>query len=350
MENPETYTEEVPLYPVLPVEKFKLIKPSKLLFSVLLVFSFMILINVLAIVYLANDPINRAQVVVKKKWELIHELDAPLNYLVVGDSSANQGFNPQIVDDTIGLRGLNLATNGNFGFVDDVWLLETYLALHPVPQTVIVIHTYDTPQREVPAIDLIGTYAIPLSDLLNYTYMADQLSFFDVIEIYKIRILPIYYRRSSLMNALTQSFGIFEKPYPLNEDGFMSVTPKGINTFNSEPDRKAPLHLQLLKAQFSQDNLNAVNRMIDLAETYDFDLYFVNGPSYMGLEADEKFQVFRQNLHKIYRRFDEQSPNVYYIPAVFLFPAEAMVSMDHLIADAADDYTRQVMTLIWDKD
>ena len=64
---------------------------------------------------------------IRMKWELLLDLDRPVDILVLGDSSMNQGLDTDYIAATEQVSALNLATNGALISVNDVWMLERYL-------------------------------------------------------------------------------------------------------------------------------------------------------------------------------------------------------------------------------
>jgi hypothetical protein len=51
-------------------------------------------------------------------------VDEPVDWLILGDSSVNQGVIPSIFEDEFGERAINLGTNGIMITLDDLWMIE----------------------------------------------------------------------------------------------------------------------------------------------------------------------------------------------------------------------------------
>lgn len=349
--EPET-VEDVALYPAIPTEQFRHIKPSRLLIGTLTVIFGLFVINLIAIVYLNYDNLNLGQVIVSEKWKLLSGTGGGLDYLILGDSSANSGFDPAFVDETYDLHGLNLATVGLFGFVDDLWMLETYIEVHGVPEVVIIATTYDVGYRDVDVKSLLGTYAIPVDALLAHTDIARQLSFLDLVNIYQSRLFPLYYRRDTLAYVIRQAqdngFKIFNNHPNYNQFGFLSDDPN----IHRDLDIEVDAIVDLIKAgeilpEFSESNRNAILSLVSLAEEHDFSLYFINGPSYSGFDNNKNVKQFRQEYTAAYQELIGGSPNAVYIPEVFSMSAEQMTNLDHIVGTASPDYTQAVVSKIW---
>ncbi|MBZ0305522.1 MAG: hypothetical protein K8I82_05590, partial [Anaerolineae bacterium] len=110
----------------------------------------------LATVFIANFltyyvPMDRTETVVYQKWGLIQDLDAPVDWLIVGDSSANHGVIPAIITQELGGEALNVATFGDWLFVDDAWMIETHIRQVGAPKNIIIVHVPDMYHRTMEA-------------------------------------------------------------------------------------------------------------------------------------------------------------------------------------------------------
>ncbi|MCB9752657.1 MAG: hypothetical protein H6713_22105, partial [Myxococcales bacterium] len=100
--------------------------------------------------YLDRYGTNLGYVYVAHKWRVLGQLSRPVDWLVLGDSTVNQSFDPARLREREGLRAVNLGTIGNFGAIDDLWMLEEYLERFGPPEAVVVVHTYDVFHRRPP--------------------------------------------------------------------------------------------------------------------------------------------------------------------------------------------------------
>src|SRR4249920_755258 len=66
--------------------------------------------NVLAGLVLQRWSPNLGYAVAKKKWEILLTLHGPVDWLILGDSTANQGVDPRVLATHLGGRALNLGT------------------------------------------------------------------------------------------------------------------------------------------------------------------------------------------------------------------------------------------------
>ena len=85
---------------------------------------------------------------IRSKWNLLRDIDSPVEWLILGDSSANQGVIPDKFRSEYGGRVVNLGTVANALLIEDVWMLQDYIESHGAPKNVIVVHVYDMWVRE----------------------------------------------------------------------------------------------------------------------------------------------------------------------------------------------------------
>lgn len=336
------------------VEKIRPIQQQQLVRLLLTIMFCIVSLNLCAIVYLQYDQLNITTVVTAQKWKIVAELAEPVDIVIIGDSSANQGIDPLLIEEVTGLKGINLATVASWGMVDNVWLLEEYIQQHGVPPTVIAVYAFDTQQRDASLPDLLATFPVPIEAIIDASFVEDYTAV-DWGVIYLKRLFPLYYRHETLRRATiefaTSQFGIFTPHYVFNSAGFLQWTDAyPARVVRSSNMRLVRIHNTEAPGAFSQANLAAMERLIAMADIFDFELYIAHGPIYEGLENDERFAPLRQALNETYTALVADRSNVAFIPTVATFRAEVMENFNHLIVDAAHDYTLQLVDWIWGAD
>ncbi len=133
----------------LPQEIVTPVKSKEFLLSLLGTFIFIILFNFAAKLYLKENTTNRAYWLINEKWELLLNQKKPVDWLILGDSSCNQGVVPSIVDEKLNVNSINLCTIGDMLTLDDAWMLEKYIQRFGVPKNVLIVHVHDAWSREV---------------------------------------------------------------------------------------------------------------------------------------------------------------------------------------------------------
>lgn len=334
----------------LPIEKLGDIDSRILVGLVLSIILIMLMINAVTAVILANNKFDRGQEIVEKKWQLLQGLEDPVDYILLGDSSPNQAFDPQIVIDELDLYGVNLATIGTFGFVDDVWFLQSYLESYDAPKTVIIAHSFDVPQRDFEPLELLGTYHVPLTSAITHSKLSDFSYIENAFTVYQRRLFPLHYRNQTVIRVINRFLrGQLDKPevdFFMDDYGFMPWNNGTIINIEEKLDFTVQLIMsEQYPDQFSEVNLRAIQYITELAQEYHFDLYFANGTNYVELE--KIFPTIRSKLDQQYEDIAKTNSNTHYISTTFTFPLEAMESLDHIYADYAQQYTRELMSLVW---
>src|SRR5262245_5791244 len=101
------------------------------------------ILNVAAMGILGAWSTNIGYRLVQEKWDLLMRQRSPVEWLVLGDSSCNQGVVPAVLDEELRTTSLNLCTIGDMMLVGDAWMLRSYLQRVGVPRHVVMVHVYD---------------------------------------------------------------------------------------------------------------------------------------------------------------------------------------------------------------
>lgn len=263
-----------------------------------------------------------------------------MDWLILGDSSGNQGLRPDVLERTLGGRARNFCTIADTLTLNDAWMLREYLSRFPPPKGVIVVHVYDIWRRE-PNVSVLAQ--IPLSParwiVLRPRPPLDAAS---VVEWLATRLLPIYSENLSLRELLRRpTLRRPDLPAP-GPDGFMATT-------DANParvlDQKAG-HLAFVRStrfRMSTANRAGLEEMIRLAEQKGFDLWLAPSPMFAGLYREADFQAYfreetaeLESLSKLHPRLrlPLRKPPLY---------SEAqMENADHVVGDAARAYSEVV--------
>ena len=320
-----------------------------LLITLLATLILLLLINAASIWYLDKYPNNRGYWLVKAKWERLQAMEEPVDWLIVGDSSANQGIRPTDLTAELDGSAINLATVASMGAVDDVWMLQTYIQQFGPPPNVIVVHTTDAWHRQLQMV-FIGKSTMPWS-AWNDLQPDLNLTFQQQLDIFLARYVPIYADNRSLSNVIMDTViegkPFFISKYSLDPHGFMAQQ----RAARSRVRKEAFELIQFAKnGQFvmSETNQQAVNQLVTLADTYAIQLYFVPGPLYEGLMEDEAFQDYFTQVQTTLLQLSQGSDHVHVIDRPITFPANEMENPDHIIERAVERYTRYIAAAIQD--
>jgi hypothetical protein len=287
---------------------------------------------------------NMGYWLIHEKWTRLESLDKPVDWLMLGDSSCNQGVRPDVWSQ-VGLgSAVNLCTIGDMTAINDAWMLETYLAKHPPPKAVVLVHVYDAWHRASGVLrhSLLGK--IPLNygfwDRMNPKV---ELTSKQNLNFLLTRYFPLYSDNKSLakwaLSPTTQAFSV-------DEHGYMSWGKADPAQVHADLER----HKRFLRDRefaLSRDNGEALERLRALANERGFDVYIANGPIYEELRRQPTFRAYLAQLNAEMRRFTNSSPRLHFVlqdPPTF--QADEMVNCDHLIDDAARVYTEELAAAV----
>ncbi|MBN2148174.1 MAG: hypothetical protein JW726_12345 [Anaerolineales bacterium] len=301
-----------------------------------------VLLNFLILAYLKDYTPNFGYWTLNQKWELLLEHDEEVDWLILGDSSCNQGVMPAVFESELGQSALNLCTIGNVGTLGDLWMLDAYIERFGPPQHVVIVHVYDIWYRKINPV-IFGQVQVPPSFWQNFL-LADEFLGDDRVkgELFIERYVPLH-AQGRIVGQIFQEIFLLERnpllpKWSLTEDGYLPADP-------AMPDivvNGAESHIQfVMENSFSVSEVNqkALRAIIDLAEEYQFDVILVNSPVYEGLYANADFQVYLANMMVWQQRIATKSERIQVISNVRTFPADQMQNPDHLITSGAVAYT-----------
>jgi hypothetical protein len=312
-----------------------------------LVLIFVASVNVTVYWSLNRFPINSGYALVQAKWNLLKRLPAPVDVLVLGDSSGNQGVVPQILGAALGGSTINACTLADALILNDAWMLDLYIRRFGPPKHVILVHVYDVWHRDV-SYDVLAQIPLPWgfwSDLeprLPLTLMEQG-------RIWIHRYVPLYSQHKSLARAIRTPWNMSSRQLVLTEDGFMSVAtanPEGV-----EGDaREHHQFVQSGRARISKANQIALERIMRLASQYGITVTLANSPLYAGLYRDPQIRTYIADLNdQLASLLVSGAGHVQHVfTEPMLFEARDMQSADHLTASAAVRYTERLAELLRD--
>lgn len=305
-----------------------------------------IVANVLALWWLSGHTVNLSTFILQSKWSLLEELKQPADWLVVGDSSGNQGVNTSLLEEELGGTAVNLCTVADMGLVDDAWMVDEHIRRLGAPRNVIVVHVYDTWHRKDNQMRDVLISVRPPIDWRNREPQID-LDSGDrrdiLIAEYFTAWLPLYSQNASLKYLVMHPVAANgPAPFELDETGFMpraEATPENV-------ERDVASHERFLgKRSFSVSDTNEAGlaRLLELSASHGFPLYIVNGPAEESLAAGEKYRAYFAELQQWLAAQLAPYPQA---RLVFTepqgFPASQLENADHLTVEGAAIYTQRL--------
>lgn len=290
---------------------------------------------------LTNAP-NLAGWIIGYKWQLLFGLGKPTDWLILGDSSCNQGVDPAVLGEEMNGDAVNLCTIGDMLAVNDAWMLEWHIRNYGPPKAAVMVHVYDIWNRSFdPA--RMGSVPLGYSELRELSPPV-RLRSRELGKYLETRYLPIYANNRSLQAVLRLG-----DPLRRGLGATRNVDARGFLAANvAAPDsvrRDFEGHRKWLGGkQFSMsgDNARALRHIAALAEQYQFDVYLASAPIYEGLAEDPEFRKYYADLERELQTFAPSGGRLHLLPALITFPADSMQNADHVVAGAARSYTRRL--------
>ena len=326
----------------LPQENLPSVRKSRLLVDILGSLAMLVVLNFAALWYLGGYSTHFGYWTIHNKWQVLEHMEQEVDWLILGDSSCNQGVMPALFESELGETAINLCTTGNMGALGDLWILEEYIARFGVPHNVLIVHVYDVWHRDVNPV-MTGQIPRPWGFWEAHSFGSAWLEDPQVRrEAFLERFVPLYSLNRTLGSIIRDTVLLRHNPFVpmwrLEPDGFLPA-------WEAKPDNvrtSAAEHVSFVSENvfsISYVNDNAMQEIVELADRLGFTVYLANSPVYEGLYADPAYQAYFAGVFDKLAEFAGDSPNVHYLTAVRTFPAELMQNPDHLIVDGAEQYT-----------
>ncbi len=302
----------------------------------------LVLVNFFALWYLEEYSTNFGYWTLHQKWSLLEKMEEPVDWLILGDSSCNQGVSPAIITKLLGKSAVNLCTIGNVTALNDLWMLQEYIDRFGPPGGVVIVHVYDIWSRDLNPV-ILGQIPRPWGFWKERSMGSELLHPQQVrLELFQERYIPLLSQRSTLQTILRSVFSgklvPFREKWHMERDGFLMEV-------NAQPEiaiQDGKDHMQFVRENqpaLSLINQASLRELKGIAETYQVPIYLVNSPLIETLNSDEGFQAYQAGLHAQMESIIGQSEWVHLISEVKTFPANQLQTADHLIYPGAQVFT-----------
>ncbi|WP_420631804.1 hypothetical protein [Candidatus Leptofilum sp.] len=344
-------TETTP-YKQLTREKVRPVRGTEVAFLILGTLFLLFLLN-WGVLWLEKAyPYNRGYWLMAQKWERLYALPEPVEWLILGDSTGNQGIVPEVLTEQLGGTAVNLNTVGSMAALDDVWMLEAYIEEHGPPPHLLIVHTYQVWHRDIEPV-FLAKMPIPWQSWENKFEPRVSLTAQEEMDAWLARYFPLYTDNVSLARLIRgwvySQRPIFAQRYQLQADGFMRVE---ISPQAARVESDMQQHLKYVafnSFELSTINQQALSQLIVLAEAHDIDVYLAFGPLYEGVVENARFQLYFQQVRAELQAFADESEQLHLLETLAVFPANQMENVDHLIFEAAKTYTGIIAAEIEEK-
>lgn len=302
------------------------------------------LANLLAIYLIQAHSPNFFDRLLTTKWNMLDQRQAPADALILGDSSGNQGVDPAILGAEVGGDWLNLCTVGNMLTVGSAWMLGDYIERFGPPERVLLVNVYD----------IWGRPAHPsafarMPRAWGFWWRYDPALHFSprqLAELTLARYAPLYAADVSLRQMIMHPWATFNNHPEIRDNGFMPMH----EPWQDHIQEDYLAHQQRLREssfRVSTPNRNGLERLLELAATHDFDIYYAHGPTYGQLTQLESFQQHFAELQAMLESVEKQHERfhlLFHTPQPF--PVEQLQNVEHLTVQGARPYTRRIADAI----
>lgn len=307
---------------------------------------FFLVINFALLAYLRVHSPNLGFWLINKKWSLLLDLDHPVDVLILGDSTANQGLVPEVIEEGLDTSALNLATVANLTFTNDVWMLQEYLARHSPPKVVLIMHSYLMWQGELNARAVSMIPFLRISNL-SQTLSPMPIGFGELIKQVTIYLVPAYSQSQTIRSLVhtashvSPGFSLSASPPHVSALGTYRVFTSDWRKVQEDINQ----HLAFLRTRepyISDDSLAGLRALKELAEKHDFEVVIFNAPIASQVAESPDFVKYFSPISSELSDFWAGSQNVHYVSDVLAVDVSEMESADHMLAGAADEFTAWV--------
>jgi hypothetical protein len=285
---------------------------------------------------------NGGYKLIQTKWDILNRLEKPVDILIIGDSSGNQGIDTDLIQQKTGKPALNLSSIGNVLALNDHWMLIEYIKkFGQPPECVISIHVYDVwhEQANHAVIAQIPLNPIQmLSNLhqagLDFKFQKDYLL---------AKYIPSWSENTSLKRIIMHPWKAKRLNIPLSSSGFQpwpNANPK--NVLKDIEEHKKFVQQHSFKP--SEENTYALKQMAALSEREGFSLTIVNSPMVDVLYEEKDLKHYLSNVNKFIGEISINYDNMHHLfTTPETFSASVMQNADHLTTEAAKRYTLRLL-------
>lgn len=331
---------------ILPMERILPSSRRSVLWSVLALVLFAFALNgaFRALFVLHPELDNPTYTAFVAQWHRLTGLSAPVETLILGDSSGRHGIDPKVIDEVLDTRSVNLCTMGDAAVINAAWQLETYLDRWPAPRRVMLVFVHDVWPRQI-ALPLVPRVPQPWG---YWESMRAHREYDDKIEreIFLERYAPVIRQDQTVSELIQYPWRTRRRRLEFSAAGFSPI-------WNASPENVAyDRKWQLIGARNSEwtisgESQHALEAMMSLAEERAFDLYLTSAPLNRGMLEDSDFGRYYRSFQAGLEHLAESSARTRVIlkdPAEY--PDSLMQNTDHIIREATADYSRRVAEAI----
>ena len=300
-------------------------------------------VNLALVWYLPRFGPNKANWLVRHKWQLAATSPDSVDAVIVGDSTAHQNIDTTRWEQTTGYTTRNLGTVADLTPAHSVWILRRLAGNSRLPPRIVFMHTYDGWHRNVnPAIlahapvELDGLKSLDPPIKLSWGGKARFLSH---------RYLPLVTNNQSLQYLIEHRLHTprdwWRSEFSMDDNGQEIAG----DLDNEQLQRDLARHIAFVNDQqrtgFRPSRVadTALKSLAALASNNDVEIFVITSPVVHDLRQEPAFQMYRQGLEDYLVTACGTSSRLHYVRVGGEFSADEMENADHLLPTAARRFT-----------
>jgi hypothetical protein len=326
----------------LPRERVRPVSWSKVTSTWAATLAVVVALNIVAGIYLLRYTPNGGYWLIEQKWALVNAATGPVDWVIVGDSSCNQGIDTEVWNRALGGQSLNLCTFGSLLPLNDIWMLNALAKRVGHPRNVLVMHVYDVWQRGVTP-ELLGR--IPDREVWSTGKYSVRLTPAETTRELLSRYVPLLAQSTALRHELSHPLGMFQTKFSMGESGYMrevTASPQAV-------EQEITDHLREMSLQdfsISAENRAALAGLREFADSHGVNVYLTNSPINDELASSPGFHEYVAPMHAELRAWAATSPRLHYVEGFQTYPRDLMQGVDHVIDEGARDLTQRIARLV----
>jgi hypothetical protein len=307
----------------------------------ILVFAF----NWCAIAYLRHYNPKEWNFLSHLKWGILQDLEKEgIEWLIIGDSSGNQGIDPKHFKQRLNQSAINLCTIGPLLTLDGSWMLDYHIKEYGAPKNVLMIHVPDLWYREFDE----NVFCEAPWDLISANDLSPQLDYSLEQEsnIFVNRFFPLYSKNLSLAKIFTGEVQLFSPPVVVDSLGYNQR--EGHNKDNVAKDTKG-------HREFFGDNNLEVSYYVEQGlistmencEKHGVNLFIAMAPIHDTLGYSPEFKGYQSQINEYLVKMSSKYKRTHIISdSTMLFPSDKMQNSDHIIHSESALFTNYLIDRI----
>ncbi len=285
---------------------------------------------------------NGAFLMMREKWRMIDRLTQPVDWLILGDSSGNQGVDPSLFSQWIGGSAINLCTVGWLLPIEDAWKLDSYTRRLGPPKGVLIVRGHESWDWDLDqAIPCYAQLPLPWGFWKTLNPRLD-IPPADLAWLFFCRYLPLYSENTTIADFLQHPL----RWKPGNLDGYTNGFYVARQADPEYVERNTRVRLESRADhpfRISPPSRTALAAFCAYAQRYQVPIFIAHSPMYEGYYDTPEIRADIQHLNDWIRQETRNCPNVHLLlEEPMLFPKEAMQNPNHATWEAARSYTRRL--------